>query len=245
MKYYDMHEDVYKDLNAKGKVSWDGESEVSEILNHEINQSIDKYLSKYYPHCQDMVAVDLGTGTGTCALYLSKQGFEVTGYDLSETAISMAIQNNLKLGLNAKFFVKDITTLEISKSIDLITDSSLLHCLVLDQDRKNFFLNARKMLSNDGHLFIHTMIESKDMSEITNRNYLLLKDTVLWSEGKDSWEMDWQYIEGRKVFPHRRILTETLLEEEIIENGFDILEKEIMSNGKNPDTYTGLLKKKD
>ena len=49
------------------------------------------------------------------------------------------------------------------------------------------------------------MIESDNMSDMTDRDYLAFKDGVLWSTGPDHWDMDWHDINGQKMFKHRRI----------------------------------------
>lgn len=54
--------------------------------------------------------------------------------------------------------------------------------------------------------------------------------------------MDWKEVHGKKVFPHRRILSLSELEKEISLNGFDIIESDSKENGKNPLTYTAWLK---
>lgn len=37
-----MHEDAYRQLKAKDKISWDGETEATSLFNHEINQAISR-----------------------------------------------------------------------------------------------------------------------------------------------------------------------------------------------------------
>lgn len=242
MKYYEMHDDAYKDLQINGYVSWDRKRNVEELLEHDINTALKRNLLNYFPNKKGKKSLDLGTGTGTVALFLSKEGFKSTGYDISQTAISMATDNAFKLGLEANFKVKDINKIKGNDSFDLIVDSSFLHCIVPDKERSNCYRFAKNNLSKDGLFFIHTMIESTDMSEMLAADHLLLENDILWSTGKDSWDMDWKVMRGRKVFPHRRILSLDRLEKEINDNGFDIIESSHKENGQNPLTYTAWLK---
>tara|TARA_B100000212_G_scaffold298244_1_gene242348 strand:- start:283 stop:723 length:441 start_codon:yes stop_codon:yes gene_type:complete len=146
----------------------------------------------------------------------------------------MAIDNALKLGLEASFKVKDLNKAEEKESFDLIVDSSFLHCIVSDNERSNCYRFVKNNLSKDGLFFIHTMTESNDMSEMLSAEHLFFENEILWSTGKDSWSMDWEEVRGKRVFPHRRILSLSNLEEEINHNGFDIIESNSKENGRNP-----------
>ena len=86
------------------------------------------------------------------------------------------------------------------------------------------------------------MVQSKDMSEILSPKHLFLEDDVLWSTGKDSWDMDWQEIQGNKVFPHRKIMTVENLEKEIKEYGLEIVKNEVHESEGNTSTYIAWLK---
>tara|TARA_Y100000590_G_scaffold323369_1_gene366601 strand:- start:311283 stop:312017 length:735 start_codon:yes stop_codon:yes gene_type:complete len=243
MKYYDMHEDVYKQLAAKDKISWDGQTDPKELFNHEINQAIGEKLPEFFNSYEGLCAVDLGTGTGTCALNLAKLGFKVRGFDLSETAIGLAKENAKALGVEASFEVSDITKIVTTDKVDLVVDSSLLHCLVYKEDRNNFFRVAHDLLKDEGLLFLHTMIEAKDMSEMLDRDYLVYEDHILYSTGPDRWEMDWQEVQGKRVFPHRWITTIDLLTEEVRRAGFKIVHSKLEPQERSTGTLCAWLKK--
>lgn len=242
MKYYEMHDDAYKSLQSNGYVSWDRKRNVEELFEHDINIALKGNLLNYFPKAKGKKSLDLGTGTGTVALFLAKEGFNSTGYDISETAISMASDNALKLGLEAIFEIKDINEIKASDYYDLIVDSSFLHCIVPDEERSNCYRFVKNNLGDGGLFFIHTMIVSDDMSEMLSAEHIFFENEILWSTGKDSWDMDWKEIRGKRVFPHRRILSIERLEKEIHDNGFDIVESNSKENGKNPLTYTAWLK---
>ena len=180
MKYYDMHEQVYKQRQAQNQVSWDGHQELSEALASSMNTTLHKMLLDQGQTLQGLKTLDLGTGTGTCALFCAQHGADALGVDLSKTAVSMAVQNSLELGLSAQFLQADITELNLNEKFDLITDSSLLHCLV-GPDRKKFYDVVKTHLNPNGKLFIHTMIQSLDMSGMIDEDFFTFKDDILWS----------------------------------------------------------------
>lgn len=53
-------------------------------------------------------AIDLGCGTGTNALWLAQQGFDVTGVDLSPLAIQQAQERAQRLGLKVTLVAADL-----------------------------------------------------------------------------------------------------------------------------------------
>lgn len=237
-----MHEQAYQQLKEKGKVSWDGQSDPNKILDHGVNLALSEQIDILFPQSFGKTAVDLGTGSGTCALYLTQKGFLTTGYDVSKTAIDMAIDNAKTLELPTEFKVADIVSIKTDEKVNLVTDSSLLHCL-LGKDRGDFFKLAHNLL-DDGYLFLHTMLDSEDMSSMLDKEHLTLKDNILWSTGPDHWEMDWQEVDGRRVFSHRWIATKEMLIEEIDKAGFKVVHQKVNLIEKNPDTFIAWLKKK-
>ena len=75
-------------------------------------------------------ALDLGCGTGTQAIYLAEQGFDVVGIDGSPTAIRRARQKAVRAGVKPLFLVGDVTCLELKQDpFDLGLDIGCLHSL--------------------------------------------------------------------------------------------------------------------
>ena len=50
----------------------------------------------------------MGCGTGNYAIYLASKEFDVTGVDISPTAIKIAKENAKKKGVKCNFFVADL-----------------------------------------------------------------------------------------------------------------------------------------
>ncbi|MCI5126573.1 MAG: class I SAM-dependent methyltransferase [Candidatus Electrothrix sp. AR5] len=57
-------------------------------------------LVAQWPVCTGKV-LDIGCGTGTNAIWLAQQGFEVTGLDISDKAIALAKKNAPSTGYSA------------------------------------------------------------------------------------------------------------------------------------------------
>lgn len=93
--------------------------------------------------------LDIGTGPATQAKQLQDKGFEVTGIDLSESAISLAKQAYPTI----EFFQDDILTTSLSKKFDYIFDRGCFH--VIEVDKRGIYVrNVFNLLKDNGLLFL-------------------------------------------------------------------------------------------
>ena len=108
--------------------------------------------------------LDLGTGHATQAIWLAKRGFNVIGSDLAEAAISRArkIYANEK---NVNFIVDDILNTKLkSNEFDYIFDRGCFHVL-LPRDRKEYINKIKKILKDNGILFLKCFSDKESMQE--------------------------------------------------------------------------------
>jgi 2-polyprenyl-3-methyl-5-hydroxy-6-metoxy-1,4-benzoquinol methylase len=89
--------------------------------------------------------IDLGCGAGNYAIYLASIGFNVTGIDISPSAIKTAEENAKKRGAKCKcnFLVVDILgdLDEVKQTFDFTYDWQLLHN-VFPEKRKKYVENV-------------------------------------------------------------------------------------------------------
>jgi len=85
--------------------------------------------------------LDLGVGEGRDALFLAKKGFDVTGVDISETAIKKFLKLAKKFKVKVKGIVADISKFEFDKNYDIIISIATLHFL----SKKNIKLLIKKI----------------------------------------------------------------------------------------------------
>ena len=75
-------------------------------------------------------ALDLGCGTGTNCIYLSRHGWEVVGVDFSILAIHWARRKARRAGVDCQFYRGDVTSLAfLADPFDLALDIGCLHSL--------------------------------------------------------------------------------------------------------------------
>jgi 2-polyprenyl-3-methyl-5-hydroxy-6-metoxy-1,4-benzoquinol methylase len=242
MKYYEMHEIVYQGLKEKEKLSWDQSTTFEEMWAHETNLNISKNLFRMGLSFKGLNVLDLGTGTGTSALYAAKEGAKAVGVEISQTAIAIAHKNAKTINVETEFIVADILSLNLERQFDLVIDSTVLHCIVGNEDRKKFYDVCKKHLSANGYLFINTMISSGDMTEKFPKEFFLVEDYVLWSMGMSAVS-DRKIINGKSYFPHRTLFLKEMLFEEFSNNGFVVEHLEVTSE-TDVKCLTGFLKLK-
>lgn len=97
--------------------------------------------------------LDIGTGTGDQAIYLAKKKFDVTGIDVSATAIRLAKEKASNSQLDIKFLEDNILACQLKEKFDLIIDRGCL-TLIPDQYKPDYFISLKQLLKNDGYFFI-------------------------------------------------------------------------------------------
>ena len=75
-------------------------------------------------------ALDLGCGTGSDAIYLARQGFDVTALDVSPLAVSQARRRAAECGVSVRFVAANILDgIEPALTASFVLDNGLYHYL--------------------------------------------------------------------------------------------------------------------
>lgn len=237
MKYYELHENFWQSLTSNGHKTWDREN-LEDIFDTQRNRE----LKNFFPMINKGSALDLGCGSGNQSFFLNREGFDCLGVDISRTAIDMAKVLDAELGQNNEFIVADVCNLDLGRTFDLITDSCLLHCIVFDEHRTEFFNSIKKHLNENGKAFIFTMVtEGSDDPYKENDFFFLDKEGVLWSKGANNFEVDSTTFNGEEYFPHRRILDHEVQLKEIETQGFNVIDHKTVSQKDGPSTFIALI----
>ena len=143
-------DDYYKETNVE-EMPW-YEKNLDQDIENEIKSN--NYNTGNF--------LDLGTGSGTQALQLSKYGFEVTGTDISQSAIDKA--KKLSNGIN--FLVDDILNSKLpDKKFNFIFDRGIFHVFDISQ-RPQYVKQIKRILNDGGILFLKCMsIEEKNLPD--------------------------------------------------------------------------------
>jgi SAM-dependent methyltransferase len=90
-------------------------------------------------------AIELGCGTGTNAVWLAEQGFDVTALDFSQLAIERARTRSAHAGVRVKFVTGDVLDPpEFAVTYDFLLDRGCYH-VVRRVDAQRYLETARKL----------------------------------------------------------------------------------------------------
>jgi cyclopropane fatty-acyl-phospholipid synthase-like methyltransferase len=110
-------------------------------------------------------ALDLGCGTGTNAITLAKNGWQVTGVDFAVRAIRQARQKARRAGVQVDFHIGDVTQLDgIPTPFDLILDIGCLHNLRASQ-KKAYIDNLDRFLAPGGTFLLYAFLRPSGDSQ--------------------------------------------------------------------------------
>ncbi|NOZ07366.1 MAG: class I SAM-dependent methyltransferase [FCB group bacterium] len=98
--------------------------------------------------------LDIGTGTGTNAIWLAKLGFTVEGLDLSPVAIEMAREKAAKASATVNFISGDFLRYEHKgQPFDVVFDRGCFHTFDTPAERNQFAEKVHELLAQNGLWF--------------------------------------------------------------------------------------------
>lgn len=122
--------------------------------------------------------LDACSGLGTQALYLARNGFEVHGVEISETAVSKAKLFADKEGLKIHFLKGTVQKLPFENSFfDFIYDRGCLHHQK-DDELKKYLSEASRVLKAGGRMFIiafTSRFSKKELTDLFKADFVVLE----------------------------------------------------------------------
>lgn len=136
-------EDLYKNQDVK-TMPW-----YYELLDADFEKEIKQRKMKG-------TVLDIGTGSGTQAIELAKLGLNVTGIDISRSAVEKAKQLAKKNKINANFQFDDILhSSMLPDYFDYAFDRGCFHCIMPEQ-RAHYVDILHNLLKKNRTLFLKT-----------------------------------------------------------------------------------------
>lgn len=124
-------------------------------------ESLIQFIARnfYKRNRPEVKLLEVGCGTGANVWYMSREGFDVTGIDGSETAIKKGITRFHDESLNAKLIVGDIINLPFEDQVfDGVIDVECLYCNnTINTER--ILLEIRRVLKTGGLFYSRTFSE--------------------------------------------------------------------------------------
>ena len=111
-------------------------------------------IFKKYSEVTPKAILDVGCGTGGHAISLAKRGYRVTGLDLSEVMIRVALNKIKKEKITVNFHTMDVRKFQLKERFDAcISMFSTIDYLTKNEDIQRALLNIREHLKT-GSLFL-------------------------------------------------------------------------------------------
>lgn len=136
---HDKMDEIYKNIPID-KIPWNIETPPKEL--------IDMSKSGVVSPCK---TIDLGCGVGNYAQYFASIGFDVTGVDISGSAIKIASANAKKKDIKCSFLTVDVLgdLNEIKETFNFAYDWEMLHH-IFPENRKMYAQNVNRLLNPKG-----------------------------------------------------------------------------------------------
>jgi len=157
--YRNTWESVYRKAYSEGRKHWRPELATPPAFAEFMN-------SEWAPHKGARI-LEAGCGDGLNVIYLAGLGYDVTGVDVSEAAISRARQVAAENGVRAEFLCMDLVRQAVpcDGRYDLWVDIKTLHVLWEDRDRQSYLAHARAGLREKGLLFLNGGLALADVRD--------------------------------------------------------------------------------
>ena len=161
---YQVHEIMYVAARQAGWEGWGGNERMSKAV------LVDRFLAVGDNPKQGKL-LELGCGEGHHCRAFSKLGFEVTGIDISPTAIAWAKEKAKEARIAGKYYIADLTaeSLELPERYDVVIDGNCLHCII-GADRATFLSHVYRSLSESGVFFVSSLCSKDENSYETYKD---------------------------------------------------------------------------
>ena len=235
--YYHAHESAYQQIKSNGYVGWGNAKTLNDLGDAVTKQYLLDTVQRFFPETQGKKALDLGCGTGTTAFMLAQMGMDVTGVDISDTALEMGRDLAKQQNLNIHFTKADVLQLEtLKQKFDLIYDSHCLHCIVLEEDRHKVLAGAKQALNPGGIFILDTMVVPNEPHNLVESFAPLRfdEDYILWHKTKTADYKGTIELNGQAWCAQRRIYPSHVVMGEVAKAGFVVISDRLDAQPGNP-----------
>ncbi|MCU0607549.1 MAG: methyltransferase domain-containing protein [Candidatus Edwardsbacteria bacterium] len=212
------HDLLYQRRKSEGRDGWNDDKDWQEWRA----DILDLIASGNLPASGKVL--ELGCGAGDVSLLFAGKGYQVSGIEISPTAVDWARGKALKAGLTADFQVGDVRDLGrwVDGHFNIVIDGHCLHCII-GGDRADVLSETYRVLKPGGVFYICTMCGDPKATRI--REDFDPESRCLVSNG-----VAYRYL-GRPEDVVR----------ELNESGFKIVRKHLREVGDNQEDQDNLL----
>jgi tellurite methyltransferase len=138
-----------------------------------------KILELRPPSLKKSKVLEIGCGEGGTAIFLARNGFEVTAFDYSEVGLQKTLQAADAVGVKIKAIHADINQFEFDESFDIIFSSGTLQ--YLRPEKRKIFMEACQGNTNPSGLnVLHTFVQKPFIEKAPDAE----DNESLWTSGE-------------------------------------------------------------
>lgn len=134
--------------------------------------------------------LDIGCGEGKDAVFLARNGYQVSAFDISETGIAKAralAENN---GVHVDFFLADAADYRPEEEFDIIYSSGVLHFVAVGV-RQELFDHLKSHTAPDGLHAVNVFVEKPFIRRADDKDGC----RQLWKSGElFMYYHDWMFL---------------------------------------------------
>lgn len=119
-------------------------------------------IMKLRPPVKPLKVLDIGCGEGKDAVFLARNGYIVTAFDLSEAGIEKAKKLAEKCNAYVDFFKADISDFRVAEYYDIIFSSGVFH-FINPENRKEITANLKEYTNKNGIHAINVFVDKPFM----------------------------------------------------------------------------------
>lgn len=116
-------------------------------------------IMRIKPPTKPYKVLDIGCGEGKDAVFLAKNGYQVTAFDISEQGLSKAKELADNCGVKVDFFKADVRDYRIETDYDIIFSSGVFH--YIPQDLRKSVINNFKSHTTEGGINVINVFVKK------------------------------------------------------------------------------------
>ena len=122
------------------------------------DDDLDLWLAAHAP--EPLRILDVGCGSGTQAIAMARDGYHVTGIDISKTAVANARRRARKQNVSCRFLARDVLAPDLHCRFDLVFDRGCFHCVRPDE-RRLYAKVIYGLLDSSGTALIKSMSDKE------------------------------------------------------------------------------------
>jgi 2-polyprenyl-3-methyl-5-hydroxy-6-metoxy-1,4-benzoquinol methylase len=161
---YLVHEEMYQNAREMGWNGWGGNERLKKA------DLVDRYFELEGAPAKGTL-LEIGCGEGHHCRLFAERGFEVTGIDISQTAIKWAREKAATTSIQGTFLTEDVTSVSLkpAERYDVVIDGNCFHCIIGD-DRFQFLRFVNASLKPSGVFFLSSLCSKSTESIVRDRN---------------------------------------------------------------------------